>query len=226
MIVSADGLILTSAQAVLPRKNFPVDALEVSLTVQPNLAVAPTYYAEVVQADPLHDLAVILITSDLKDRPVDRSRLKLPAVNLVNSDALPVGSKLNILGYASLDQPTLSVNEATVDEAQAAAAPADADFIHISATLPGGNTGGLALNPAGQLVGMLTAQGFIGDRQFLACRTLVDTNRDGKVDEQDDCIPTGGRINALRPIRLAVPLIEAAKLGEVNILPLPCPCPP
>ncbi len=223
-IVSADGLILTSAQAVLPRKNFPVDALEVSLTVQPNLAVAPTYYAEVVQADPLHDLAVILITSDLKDRPVDRSRLKLPAVNLVNSDALPLGSKLNILGYASLDQPTLSVNEATVDEGQAAV-PADSDFIHISATLPGGNTGGLALNPAGQLVGMPTAQGFIGDRQFLACRTLVDTNRDGKVDEQDDCIPTGGRINALRPIRLAVPLIEAAKRGEVNILPLPMPLP-
>ncbi len=220
-IVSPDGLILTSAQAVLPRKNFPVDALEVSLTVQPNLAVAPTYYAEVVQADPLHDLAVILITSDLKDRPVDRSRLKLPAVSLVNSDALPAGSKVNILGYASLDQPTLSVNEATVDEIQAGSAPAEAYFIHISATLPGGNSGGLAVNPEGQLVGVPTAQDFTGDRQFMACRTLVDTNRDGKVDQQDDCIPTGGRINALRPIRIAVPLIEAAKQGEVNILSLP-----
>jgi S1-C subfamily serine protease len=222
-IVSPDGLILTSAQAVLPRKNFPVDALEVSLTVQPNVAVAPTYYAEVVQADPLHDLAVILITSDLKDRPVDRSRLKLPAVSLVNSDALPAGSKVNILGYASLDQPILSVNEATVDEVQAGSAPAEANFIHFSATLPGGNSGGLAVNPEGQLVGVPTAQDFTGDRQFMACRTLVDTNRDGKVDEQDDCIPTGGRINALRPIRIAVPLIEAAKQGEVNILSLPLP---
>lgn len=222
-IVSQDGLILTSAQSVLPRKNFPVDALEVALTVQPNVAAAPTYYAEVVQVDPVHDLAVILITSDLKDRPVDRSRLKLPAVSLVNSDDLPLNTKLNVLGYASLDQPTLSVNETTVASLQGGSTPADADFISISATLPGGNSGGLAVNSAGQLVGMPTSQGFMGDRQFLACRTLVDTNRDGKVDEQDDCIPTGARINALRPIRMAVPLIEAARQREISILDLPTP---
>ncbi len=95
-IVSADGLILTSAQAVLPHKNFPVDALEVSLTVQPNVPSVPTYYAMVVQADPVHDLAVILITTDMKNRPVRRDRLKLPAVSLVNSDNLPVGTKLNM----------------------------------------------------------------------------------------------------------------------------------
>jgi S1-C subfamily serine protease len=222
-IISADGLILTSAEAVLPHKNFPVDALEVALTVQPNIAVVPAYYAEVVQADPLHDLAVLLITTDLKRRPVNRSQLKLPAVSLVNSDALPVGGKLNLLGYASLDEPTLSVNATIVDTTQDGSVPAENDFIHISATLPGGNSGGLAVNSQGQLVGMLTSQGFNGDHQFMACRTLVDTNRDGKVDEQDDCIPTGGRIDAVRPIRLAAPLIEAARQGEINILALPSP---
>jgi hypothetical protein len=101
--------------------------------------------------------------------------------------------------------------------------PTEADFIRISVTLPGGNSGGLAVNPQGQLVGMPTSQGFMGDRQFMACRTLVDTNRDGKVDGQDDCIPTGGRIDALRPIRLAVSLIEAAKQGEINITELALP---
>ena len=222
-IVASDGLILTSAQAVLPRKNFPVDALEVALTVQPNVEVAPTYFAEVVQADPAHDLAVILITSDLKHRPVDRSHLKLPAVSLVNSDDLPPGSKLNILGYPSLDQLTLSVNPTIVNAFQGGTTPGDADFIGISVTLPGGNSGGLAVNSAGQLVGVATAQGFSGDQQFEACHTLVDTNRDGKLDDQDDCIPTGGRINALRPIRMAVPLIAGAKRGEVNILDLPAP---
>ena len=222
-IVSQDGLILTSAEAVLPHKNFPVDALEVSLTLQPNVAAAPAYYAEVVQADPLHDLAVILITTDLEHRPVNRSQLKLPAVSLVNSDALPVGGKLNLLGYASLDEPTLSVNATTLDTTLNGSVPVDNDFIRISVTLPGGNSGGLAVNSQGQLVGMLTSQGFGGDRQFMACRTLVDTNRDGKVDGQDDCIPTGGRINALRPIRLAAPLIEAARQGEINILALPTP---
>ncbi len=222
-IVSADGLILTSAQAVLPRKNFPVDALEVSLTVQPNVPVVPTYYAMVVQADPVHDLAVILITTDMKNRPVRRDRLKLPAVSLVDSDTLPVGAKLNILGYTSLDQATLSANETTVKGFFGGPTSAEADYISISVTLPGGNSGGLAVNPDGQLVGMPTSQGFSGERQFMACRSLVDTNRDGKVDTLDDCIPTGGRINALRPIRMAVPLIEAARQGEINIIEPPMP---
>jgi hypothetical protein len=223
VIVSADGLILTSAQAVLPRKNFPVDALEVSLTVQPNVPVVPTYYAMVVQADPVHDLAVILVTTDMKNRLVRRDRLKLPVVNMVDSDTLPIGTKLNILGYASLDQETLSANETTVKAFLGGPTPAEADFISISVTLPGGNSGGLVVNSDGELVGMPTSQGFSGDRQFMACRTLVDTNRDGKVDTLDDCIPTGGRINALRPIRMAVPLIEAARQGEINIHDTPLP---
>jgi len=222
-IVSTDGLILTSAMAVLPRKNFPVDALVVSLTVQPNVPVVPTYYAMVVQADLVHDLAVILVTTDMKNRPVKRAKLKLAPVDLVDSDNLPVGRNLNIIGYGSLDLTTPSVYEAKVNAFQGGLTSADADFIRISATLPGGNSGGLAVNPEGQLVGMPTSQGFSGDRQFMACRTLVDTNRDGKVDGLDDCIPTGGRIDALRPIRMAIPLIEAARQGAVNITEPPLP---
>jgi hypothetical protein len=49
------------------------------------------------------------------------------------------------------------------------------------------------------------------------CRVLADTNRDGVVDDRDSCVPTGGFINALRPLTLAQPLIEAARRGEINI---------
>jgi hypothetical protein len=43
------------------------------------------------------------------------------------------------------------------------------------------------------------------------------TNRDGDIDQNDDCVPTGGFINALRPINLALEMIEAAKRGEVTV---------
>ena len=45
----------------------------------------------------------------------------------------------------------------------------------------------------------------------------MDTNGDGVIDSKDSCIPTGGFINALRPIKLAQPLIEKAIAGEVSI---------
>ena len=70
----------------------------------------------------------------------------------------------------------------------------------------------------GRLIGIPTQLGYGGSDQFVDCRVLVDTNRDGNIDDLDNCVPTGGFINALRPIKLALPLIEAAERGEINIV--------
>jgi hypothetical protein len=67
------------------------------------------------------------------------------------------------------------------------------------------------------LIGIPTQLGYGGEDQYVDCRPLADTNRDGIVDENDDCVPVGGFINALRPVNLAIPMIEAAKRGEVSI---------
>jgi hypothetical protein len=50
--------------------------------------------------------------------------------------------------------------------------------------------------------------------QTVDCRSLADTDRDGDIDGDDNCVPVGGFINALRPINLALPLIEAAIQGR------------
>jgi hypothetical protein len=53
-----------------------------------------------------------------------------------------------------------------------------------------------------------------GDAEsYVDCRRLVDTNQDGRINETDTCVPGGGFINALRPVKLAMPLIEAARQG-------------
>ncbi len=46
------------------------------------------------------------------------------------------------------------------------------------------------------------------------CRIIVDTNRDGGVNDSDTCVPIGGFINGLRPVALALPLIQAARDGQ------------
>jgi hypothetical protein len=91
-------------------------------------------------------------------------------------------------------------------------------FIKTSATIAGGNSGGLAVDAAGNLIGVPTQLGYGGDDQYVDCRVLADTNRDGFVDDLDSCVPTGGFINALRPVDLAIPLIEAAERGEISII--------
>jgi hypothetical protein len=52
---------------------------------------------------------------------------------------------------------------------------------------------------------------------------VADTNGDGLIDEADACVTLGGFINALRPVNLAQPLIEAAEGGTVYEPKLPQP---
>jgi hypothetical protein len=67
----------------------------------------------------------------------------------------------------------------------------------------GGNSGGAAVNDAGQLIGVPSSG------SALDCR-VGDTNRDGVVGEEDvGCLPTGGSLTQLRPIDLARPLLAS-----------------
>jgi hypothetical protein len=61
-------------------------------------------------------------------------------------------------------------------------------------------------DPLGQQAGNIS--------RSVDCRPVVDTNRDGVIDDNDTCVPIGGFINGLRPVNLAVPVIEAAESGQ------------
>ena len=79
------------------------------------------------------------------------------------------------------------------------------------ANISGGTSGGLAMDAAGLMVAIPTQLGSGEEQALVDCRVIADTNGDGNVNEKDMCIPVGGFINALRPINLALPLIETAR---------------
>ena len=216
-IISADGLILTNAHVVLPDKYFPVDALSIALTVEEDQLPDERYLAEVMQADEALDLAVLQITSDLNWNPINKSDLNLPFVPQGNADALSLGDAITILGYPGIGGDTITLTAGEVSGFTQETGYGDRAFIKTNATIAGGNSGGLAVDSSGRLIGVPTQLGYGGDGQFVDCRVLADTNRDGVINDNDSCVPTGGFINALRPINLAIPLIEAAQNGEINI---------
>jgi serine protease Do len=95
----------------------------------------------------------------------------------------------------------------------------DRAWIKTDATIAGGNSGGLAANDTGFIIGVPTiaASGTAGD--ITDCRVVQDTNGDGQLDSRDTCIPIGGFINGLRPVNLALPLIQAAQMGQAYVTP-------
>ncbi len=210
-IVSEDGFILTNAHLVLPVPGAKPDVFVVSMTLDPSSEPIELYYAEPVLTDEDLDLAVIRITSDIAFNPVDWLITKLPTVPLGDSDQLQFGEELLILGYPGIGGETITLTNGNVGGFTAQQKYGDRAFIKTSASISGGTSGGTALNSAGYFVAVPTQLGSGEKEDLVDCRVITDTNGDNKINQFDACIPVGGFINALRPINLALPLIESAR---------------
>jgi S1-C subfamily serine protease len=213
-IVSEDGLILTNAH-VVEGVGEVVDALGVSITQETDVPPELTYLAEVLAIDYDLDLAVLRVATDLDGNPVS---VTLPWVEIGDSDQVEIGDRLRILGYPGIGGETITLTEGSISGFTAERSIAGRAWIKTDATIAGGNSGGMGTNQAGQLIGVPTIVTSGSERgESVDCRPLADTNRDGFIDGADTCVSVGGFINALRPINLALPLIDAARSGTAYV---------
>ncbi len=213
-ILTPNGFILTNAHVVSdPDPAYQPDKLGVAVTVRSDELPELRYLAEVRAIDTQIDLAVIQIASDLDGRPIDTEQLNLNYVSVGDSDMLELGDLLQSLGYPGIGGETITFTEGVVSGFTRERGVDGRAYVKTDATMAGGNSGGLAANRDGQIIGIPTQVGYGGAERFADCRYLADTNNDGVIDQNDNCIPVGGFINALRPVNLAKPLIEAARMG-------------
>ncbi|MBC8171331.1 MAG: hypothetical protein H7X77_06650, partial [Anaerolineae bacterium] len=80
-------------------------------------------------------------------------------------------------------------------------------------SITGITSGGGAYNRSGKLVGIPTTAPITRTAAVSECRVIQDTNSDGLVNQNDNCIPLGGTINVLRPANSAAPLLRSASLA-------------
>jgi serine protease Do len=210
-VIGAGGLILTNGHVVDDRLS-EYDVLGVAVTGRTDEPPELKYLAEIASADYDLDLAVIRIVSDMNGNPVQADLSSIP---LGDSDQVEIGDHLRVLGYPGIGGETITFTEGAVSGFTSERDVEGRAWIKTDATIAGGNSGGMAVNSAGQLIGVPTrASGGSTEGDIVDCRPVVDTNRDGLIDDSDTCVPIGGFINGLRPVNLALPLIEAAQRGE------------
>jgi len=223
-IISPDGLILTNAHLIDPGPQFEADAFVIGLSLDPSAPPIDRYYAEPVIIDKDLDIAVLRISSDIRFKKVNPQDLNLPYVPLGDSDSLQLGDSLTILGYPNIGGDTITLTRGDVGGFTSQRKFGERAWIKTSASISGGTSGGLAMDEDGYLVAIPTQLGYGGKEDVVDCRIVTDTNLDGRINQNDMCIPTGGFINALRPIKLALPLIDAAKIALLTTLtPSPTP---
>lgn len=207
--VSTDGLILTNAHVVTRDATCNFTRVGVAVTDNDDAPPELRYEAGLVALDPLLDLAVLKVTAPIDPaQPLPETFTALP---LGDSDALDIGDSLGVWGYPEIGGETITLTNGTVSGFTAQAGIGDRALIKTDATIAGGNSGGAAVDAAGNLVGIPTKARASENGPAVDCRFLADTNEDGAIDSNDTCIPIGGFLNGIRPINLAKPLVEQAR---------------
>lgn len=210
-VISRDGLILTNAHVADP-DDLSIDGLVVATTTAAQTPPQPAWEAELVASDHVLDLAVVRITTDFEGQAYPTGHI--PPLEVGDSDSVAIGDDLYILGYPAIGGDTITFTRGLVSGFTGDSQLGERAWIKTDATIAGGNSGGLAANVAGELIGVPTLLG-ADDVDLVDCRPVRDTNRDGVVDDNDDCVPLGGFLNGLRPANLAADLIAAAETGVV-----------
>ncbi|MDP9302707.1 MAG: serine protease, partial [Actinomycetota bacterium] len=223
-VISKDGLILTNAHVATPDPLWGIDDLVIAVTERPREAPVPMYHADVVASDPDLDLALLRPVTTLDGDPYTPGDLR--PVTIGDSGDVRLGDKIWVLGYPSIGGTTVTITDGLVSGFNSDANVEGRAWIKTDATIAGGNSGGMALNKDGELIGVPTIAGATVGMDVTDCRRIQDTNQDGLLNEHDSCIPIGGFLNGIRPVNLARSMILEALSddgGEPTVEPEPVP---
>lgn len=185
-VVDAEaGVILTNYHVISdPESGRGIDPNEeIFIAIAPPGSNQPPeilYVARVAQADARLDLAVLQITA-LDGGGSLPSDLGLTAIPLGDSTSVAIGDEIAVLGYPGLGGDTITLTRGTVSGFVDEWIKTDAEINH-------GNSGGVAIDAAGELIGVPTAG----------------------VSEEADAEHLPGKIGLVRPIDMAKELLERA----------------
>jgi S1-C subfamily serine protease len=151
------GMIVTSSGQVLTNNHVIEGSTSLKVSIEGR---SGTYNAEVIGADPTHDVALIQI----------EGVSGLPTVTLADASNLTVGQRVVAIGNAlgRGGKPTATEGSITSLDQSITAGGGNSTpehlrgLIQMDAAISPGDSGGAVVNSAGQVVGMITASARVG----------------------------------------------------------------
>ena len=188
------GVVYPNADTVITNHHVAVDdgtcgieQLEVWVSVQRDTTVALAYIAEVSAAHEERDLAILDLMPVADGAPVLEP--------VAPADDITIGLELLMFGYPAVGGDSLTISRGVVSGFYA---EDGIDWIKTDAVAAGGSSGGPALDADRGLLGVMSRQTIYIDP--LDCATQYDSNRDGVIDKDDDCLTTNSALNLIVPL--------------------------
>lgn len=182
-IIDARGYVLTNFHVVRdPNTGRPFnseDRIYVGVSTSTDRPPDRIFRAQVVVLDNNLDLALLRLIAMKEGGPLPAD-LGLTAIPVGDSDTVQIGDRIQVIGFPGLGGDTVTLTQGIVSGFLDGRA-----WIKTDTQINRGNSGGIAINLAGELIGVPT---------------------DVVTDPQ-----LSGKIGLIRPINLAKPLLQQAK---------------
>ena len=204
-VIHNSQTVLTNHHVIAADATCPIDAIEVwtvdSLSEKPRA----TFQASIISTDTKADLALLAITPKTSDIP------QLAPVPVATDTK--IGEDIFVIGFPSIGGASITVSKGVVS---GFTQDQGVTWIKTDASVSGGNSGGAAVNAAGELIGVPTMASAGEDGEVIDCRPVIDSNKDGKIDDRDECKPVGGFLNLLSPIERAQTLLNSVDVSKAS----------
>lgn len=153
-IVSNDGIIYTNQHVTDDGADFAIFLLGDDLGELPELR----YFASLRRDFTEIDFAILQIDRDAQGRPIDPNSLNLPFITPSNAD-VSIGDQVTIFGYPTIAEGYMLVTTGTIAGVQNGTISGQRIpvWYQTAAEIAPGNSGGLAVNDDGELIGLPTA---------------------------------------------------------------------
>ncbi len=162
-VLSEDGLILTNYHVMgeVETRTLYNDTGYAGIAVNPtNLRGAPVlrYAAVLVAGDPVLDLALLRIVGLLEDTNAPLpNNLGLTVIEVGDSEELQIGDEVNAFGFPSIGGDTVTFTSGTISGFLDEDKDGYSEWLKVDLNINHGNSGGLATNEQGQMIGVPTA---------------------------------------------------------------------
>lgn len=200
-IIIDSSYVLTNFHVVEDDEECNIDKIFIETIVRIDLAPVRTHSAEVFAINEDADLVI------LKIKPLSSNGIELIPVKI--APEVRLGDELTAIGFPAIGGESVTV---TKGEISGFSNYGGVRWIKSSISISGGNSGGGAFNLNGELVGVPTLLGVPGIDETTDCRPDRDTNGDGEIDSDDECVSMGGFINSLSPGSGAIELAKSKGL--------------
>jgi len=201
-VIVDSNYVLTNFHVVEDDENCDIDKIFIETIERIDLAPVRTHTAEIFAINEEADLVI------LKIKPLSASGPDLVPVEI--APEVRLGDELTAIGFPAIGGESVTV---TKGEISGFSNYGGVRWIKSSISISGGNSGGGAFNVNGELVGVPTSMGVPGIDETTDCRPDRDTNGDGEIDSDDECVSMGGFINSLSPGSGAIELAKSKGLN-------------